>query len=70
MPANPRSSAAANLLAGAAAVDITPVDSQFLYGYPHVRRYSSGVHDRLFSSALYLNDGQNLAILMHIKLWN
>lgn len=45
------------LRAGAAAVDITPRDSQFLYGYPHVRRYSTGVHDPLLSSALYLEGG-------------
>ena len=46
------------LRAGAAAVDISPRDSQFLYGYPHVERYSTGIHDPLFSSALYLSDGQ------------
>lgn len=45
------------LLAGASAVDITPTDSQFLYGYPHVKRYSTGVHDSLMSSALYVSDG-------------
>ena len=45
------------LWAGAAAVDITPPGSQFLYGYPHIARYSTGVHDPLFSSALYLSDG-------------
>jgi neutral ceramidase len=48
----------ASLKAGAAAVDITPLDSQFLYGYPYVERYSTGVHDPLFSSALYLSNGQ------------
>jgi hypothetical protein len=46
------------LLAGAAAVDITPQDSQFLFGYPFVRRYSTGVHDPLLSSALSLGDGR------------
>jgi neutral ceramidase len=46
------------LIAGAAAADITPDDSQFLFGYPHVRRYSTGVHDRLLSSALFLSDGK------------
>jgi neutral ceramidase len=45
------------ILAGAAAVDITPQDSQFLFGYPFVRRYSTGVHDQLLSSALFLSDG-------------
>jgi neutral ceramidase len=45
------------LLAGSAAVDISPVDSQFLFGYPHVARYSTGVHDPLLASALYVCDG-------------
>lgn len=48
----------ATLIAGAATADVTPVDSQFLFGYPHVRRYSTGVHDRLLSSALFLSDGK------------
>ncbi|MBN1554077.1 MAG: neutral/alkaline non-lysosomal ceramidase N-terminal domain-containing protein [Phycisphaerae bacterium] len=47
------------LQAGAAAVDITPKTSLFLHGYPHVKRYSTGVHDPLMSSALYLTDGSN-----------
>ena len=38
-------------------MDITPSDSQFLWGYPHVARMSTGVHDPLFASALYLSDG-------------
>ncbi len=46
------------LQAGAATADITPKDSQFLFGYPHVSRYSTGIHDPLLSSALYLCDGQ------------
>jgi hypothetical protein len=44
--------------AGAGSAEITPRNSQFLYGYPFVRRYSTGVHDPLLSSALYLSDGQ------------
>ena len=44
--------------AGAAAVDISPTDSQFLQGYPHVERFSTGIHDPLMSSALYLDDGR------------
>ena len=46
------------LKAGAAQVDISPKDSQFLCGYPHVERYSTGLHDPLMSSALYLNEGK------------
>jgi len=45
------------LESGAATVDITPFDTQFLFGYPHVPRYSTGVHDSLMSSALFLSDG-------------
>lgn len=49
------------LRGGAAASDITPKDSQFLFGYPHVERYSTGVHDPLLSSALYLaNDASGV----------
>lgn len=46
------------LKAGAAQIEITPKDSQFLFGYPHIERYSTGTHDPLLSSALYLSDGQ------------
>lgn len=46
------------LQGGAAQVDVTPLDSQFLYGYPNVSRYSTGVHDPLLASALCLNDGR------------
>ena len=55
---------AGNLKAGAAVVNITPSDSQFLYGYPHVERYSTGVHDPLLSSALYLCDGMTQAMFI------
>ncbi len=47
------------LLAGAAVADISPRDSQFLFGYPHVERFSTGIHDPLLSSALFLSDGQS-----------
>lgn len=44
------------LIAGAAQIEITPENSQVLCGYPHVERRSTGVHDPLLSSALYLSD--------------
>lgn len=50
--------------AGAAQIDISPENSQFLYGYPHVKRYSTGVHDKILSSSLYLNDGENEAFII------
>lgn len=46
------------LQAGAATADISPEQSQFLFGYPHVPRYSTGIHDALLSSALYFSDEQ------------
>lgn len=49
--------------AGAAAGSITPEKSQFLYGYPHIERWSTGVHDPLLSSAIYLNDGNTDCII-------
>lgn len=52
------------ILAGAAETDISPSDSQFLVGYPHVERYSTGIHDPLMSSALYLNDGTEKVLFM------
>lgn len=47
------------LKAGAAVTIITPQESHFLFGYPFVERMSTGVHDDLLSSALYLTDGEN-----------
>jgi len=52
------------LLAGAATLDITPGESQFLYGYPFVERMSTGVHDCLLSSALYMTDGSEEVIFV------
>jgi len=52
------------LSAGAAVADITPADSQFLFGYPHVNRYSTGVNDLLLSTALYLSDGVTQALFV------
>ena len=52
------------LTAGAAEVDFTPRESHFLYGYPHVPRMSTGVHDPLLSCALYLSDGTTRQIFI------
>lgn len=52
----------AELTIGAAAIDVTPRRSLFLYGYPHAPRISTGVHDPLFSSAMYVAAG-NTAVL-------
>jgi len=52
------------LIAGAAVVDITPAGSVFLYGYPHVPRYSTGIHDPLECAALYLRRGEGQALFL------
>lgn len=46
------------LKAGAATVDITPLKPLFLHGYPFVERESTGTHDPLLSSVLYLSNGK------------
>ena len=50
--------------AGGGVVDITPADSQFLFGYPFVERMSTGVHDSLLSSALYFENGKEKVLFI------
>lgn len=52
------------LVAGSAVVDITPRGSVFLYGYPHVPRYSTGTHDPLECAALYLRSGEGRVLFL------
>ena len=52
------------LYAGAASADLTPPGSVFLHGYPHVPRYSTGVHDPLQCTALYLRSAGQSAIIL------
>jgi hypothetical protein len=68
MPEKSATSMLGSQLAGAAFRDITPTKSQFLYGYPHVERMSTGVHDPLLASALYLNDGRNEVLFIGVDL--
>lgn len=57
MPSSP-------LQAGSTAVEITPKKSVFLHGYPHIKRYSTGVHDPLFASALCLESGGRRVLIV------
>ncbi len=52
------------LWAGAATADLTPQGSVFLFGYPHVARMSTGVHDRLEAAALYLRHGEHKVLFI------
>jgi len=54
--------------AGAAARDITPRKSLFLMGYPNVPRMSTGAHDPLLASALYLSDGKTSLLLIGLDI--
>jgi neutral ceramidase len=56
------------LLAGAAQVDITPKRPMHLYGYPHVERTSTGVHDPLMASALYVRAGSGEALFISVDI--
>ena len=57
-----------SLLAGCAARDISPTEPMFLAGYPHVPRTSTGVHDPLLASALYLADGKTELLLIGVDI--
>ena len=56
------------LMAGAATADISPTRPAALFGYPHVERISTGVHDPLLASALHLRDGESVAVLVALDL--
>jgi len=56
------------LLAGAAQRDLSPTQSMQLCGYPHVARISTGVHDPLLASALFLANGNQSILLCALDL--
>lgn len=57
-----------SLCAGVAVRDISPLKPLFLAGYPHVPRISTGVHDPLLASALYLTDGATPLLLLGVDI--
>lgn len=56
------------LFAGAARFDITPTKPMALFGYSKVPRVLSGIHDPLFSTALYLTNGSVELIMISVDL--
>ena len=56
------------LTAGIACQEITPKKPMFLLGYPHVPRTSTGVHDPLYATALYLNDGDDAILFIAVDV--
>lgn len=62
--AGPETAAPAVTRAGAAVADLTPRAPVFLFGYPHVPRTSTGVHDPLECAALYLRGHRGAALFL------
>jgi hypothetical protein len=56
------------LKAGTAVGDITPVVPAALFGYPHVDRVATGVHDPLLASVLWLQDGSDAVVLVALDV--
>ncbi len=54
--------------AGKSIVDISPDKSMFLWGYPHVERMSTGVHDPLYATILFLKQGNNAIMTIALDL--
>jgi hypothetical protein len=57
-----------SLQAGVAVRDISPRKPLFLVGYPHVPRTSTGLHDALLASALFLSDGKTSLLLISVDV--
>lgn len=52
------------LKAGTSITDISPKKGIELAGYPHFPRYNTGIHDHLYASCLYLDNGrEKMAII-------
>lgn len=56
------------LRAGAATRDISPRRPTALYGYPHVERISTGVHDPLQATAIVLANGETMVVLISLEV--
>lgn len=56
------------LNAGRARQDISPKQPMFLVGYPHVERTSTGIHDPLYASALYLSNDEESILCISTDL--
>jgi neutral ceramidase len=56
------------LQAGTARTDISPIKPLQLFGYPNVTRISSGTHDPLYASAIYLHNGTAGAAIVSLDI--
>lgn len=56
------------LSAGTGRRDISPEKPMFLWGYPHVERMSTGIHDPLYATAIALSDGVNTTLVVSVDV--
>ncbi len=56
------------LKAGTGRTDVTPKKPMALWGYPHVKRVSTGVHDPLYATALCLDDGERKTVTISVDV--
>jgi neutral ceramidase len=56
------------LTAGTAIVDISPPKGLRLRGYPHYPRFNTGIHDPLYGSCLFIDDGSNKVAIVGTDL--
>lgn len=56
------------LKAGTSAVDISPAKGIELAGYPHFLRHNTGVHDPLYASCVYLDNGREKIAVIAMDL--
>lgn len=56
------------LRAGVGQVDVSPREPVFLWGYPHVERMSTGIHDPLYATALCLDNGEHRILSVAVDI--
>jgi neutral ceramidase len=56
------------LTAGVSIIDISPAKGLELAGYPHCPRYNTGIHDPLYASCIYLDDGKIKLVMIAVDL--
>jgi neutral ceramidase len=56
------------LRAGTAVAEISPALPTALFGYPHVERIATGIHDPLLATALYLENSWSAVVLLALDV--
>lgn len=56
------------LKAGTAIIEISPKEGIELGGYPHFPRYNTGIHDQLYASCVYLDNGKEKIAIIAMDL--